>query len=85
MPPDHDTCRDLEAPSLLFFYFFSICWLTRADDVDVTVIFDIKEEGERATWRSLIRRRQPFSFCRLLPILSFSFTVNIISSFVVLF
>ena len=37
------------------------------------VIFDVKEEGERerATWRSLIRRRQPFSFCRFPPFLLF--------------
>ena len=41
--------------------------------MDGTVIFDVKEEGERerTTWRSLIRRRQPFSFCRFRPILSF--------------
>ena len=40
----------------------------RADDVDGTVIFDVKEEGERATWRSLISRRHA-SFCRLRPLL----------------
>ena len=50
-----------------------------AYDVDGAVIFDAKEEGERATWRSLIRRGQPISFCRFHLLLLFCFTF--ISSF----
>ena len=40
------------------FHLFSICLLTRAGDVDGAVMFDIKEEGERATWRSLIHSQK---------------------------